>query len=228
LIQQKPSASKTGKGPDLGKPVKIAAATLLLAVVVWTLWPSSLADVTNLGSRGTSIVAFGDSLTAGYGATTEESYPAKLASMIGEEVVNAGVSGDTTESARERLEMDVLSRTPRIVIVGLGGNDFLRGVAISDTETNLRTIVRKIQASGAMVVILGYRFPSFKANYEKMYARVAKEEGSFLIPDLLDGITSDRELKSDEIHPNARGYQLMAERVAGEMRKLIAKANAAK
>ncbi|HXI13300.1 MAG TPA: arylesterase [Thermoanaerobaculia bacterium] len=218
-------AARSGKKAVPVQPKKLAAGAVLLALTAWIFWPSPLANLTNLRSRGSSLIAFGDSLTAGYGATLPEAYPARLSSMIGAEVINAGVSGDTTESARERLDRDVLSREPRIVIVGLGGNDFLRAVAIAETESNLRTIVRKIHSAGSMVVLLGYRFPSFKANYEAMYERVAEEEGALLIPDLLDGITSNRALKSDEIHPNARGYQLMAERIAGPLRKLIGKAD---
>ena len=79
-----------------------------------------------------------------------------------------------------------------------------------------------------MVVLLGFNFPSLSANYEKMYERVASEEGCLLIPRLLRGIITDPSLKSDEIHPNARGYQIMAERVAGPCKKLISKANAAR
>jgi lysophospholipase L1-like esterase len=184
--------------------------------------------VANLGSRGTGVIAFGDSLTAGYGAQQGEDYPSKLSSLLGTTVINAGVSGDTTESALARLDNDVLTRGPRIVIVGLGGNDFLQGVPIATTERNLRSAVRAIHGAGAMVVILGFRFPTLGASYEKMYANVAGDERCLLIPDLLDGILSNPSLKSDEIHPNARGYQLMAERVAGPCKKLIRKADAAR
>jgi lysophospholipase L1-like esterase len=173
-------------------------------------------------------VAFGDSLTAGYGANAGEDYPSRLSSLVGTSIVNAGVSGDTTEAALARVERDVLAHRPRVVLVGLGGNDYLRGVPIAATEANLRSIIRQIQGSGAMVVVLGFRFPSLNVNYEKMYERVAAEEGALLIPDMLDGILSNPSLKSDEIHPNAKGYQLMAERVAGPYRKLIKKADSAR
>jgi lysophospholipase L1-like esterase len=206
----------------------LTAAGVLLALLAWTLWPSPYSRVANLGSRGTSIIAFGDSLTAGYGAATGDDYPARLTSLIGDTVVNAGVSGDTTEAALVRVDGDVIARNPRIVLVGLGGNDFLHGVDGPSTESHLRTIVRKIQSSGAMVVILGFRFPSITTRYEKIYDRVAREERCLLIPDILHGILNDPALKSDEIHPNARGYQLMAERIAGPVRKLIRKADAAR
>lgn len=203
----------------------VAPAALLVVLAAWLLWPSPYGKVRNLGSRGTNIVAFGDSLTAGYGAGAGEDYPSRVAAIIGKPLINAGVSGDTTEGALARIEPDVLAQDPRIVLVGLGGNDFLRSVPIATTEANLRTIVKRIQGTGAMVVLLGFRFPSLAANYEGMYERVAKEEHCLLIADLLDGILSDSKLKSDEIHPNAKGYQIMADRVAGPLRKLIAKAD---
>jgi acyl-CoA thioesterase I len=198
---------------------------LLLIGIIWALWPWRWSNVANLDSHGSAIVALGDSLTAGYGAVAGEDYPDQLAKRIGSPVLNAGVSGDTTAAALARLETDVLSRDPRIVIIGLGANDYLRGSPISATEASLRTVIQRIRGAGAMVVLLGFRFPGFNANYEAMYARVAKEERALLIPDLLHGILTDPALKSDEIHPNGRGYGLMAERIAGPLKKLISHAN---
>jgi acyl-CoA thioesterase-1 len=205
--------------------IPVAVVLLLLIIIAW---PSPYAKVRNLDSRGANLIAFGDSLTAGYGAGAGADYPARLSALIGEPVINAGVSGDTTGSALARLEADVLARDPRIVIVGLGGNDFLGGVPIASTEVNLREIVRKIEGAGAMVVLLGFRFPSLTADYEAMYKRVAKEERCLLVAGVLRSILTDQSLKSDAIHPNARGYQLMAERVSGPCKKLIARANRAR
>ena len=207
---------------------KAALSAGILAVALWAFWPSQVSGVKNLSAGGTGVVAFGDSLTAGYGAGPGEDYPARLAAMIGREVINAGVSGDTTGSAAARLDTDVLALNPRIVIIGLGGNDFLQSAPIATTEANLRGIIERIQGAGAMVVVLGFRFPSITASYETMYERVARDTVSMLIPDLLDGILRDSKLKSDEIHPNGRGYQLMAERVAGPLRKLIRKADSSR
>jgi acyl-CoA thioesterase-1 len=202
----------------------IAVAVAIAILAVWALWPSPYARVKNLDSRGTNVIAFGDSLTAGYGAGEGEDYPSKLTAMSGVPVLNAGRSGDTTESALRRLEEDVLERDPRIVIVGLGGNDYLRGEPIASTEANLRAIVRKIQDRGAMVVLLGFRFPSLNANYEEMYERVAGEERCLLVDRSLKGILTNPKLRSDSIHPNAQGYALMAERIAPPLQKLLAKA----
>jgi len=206
---------------------QIVVAAVTLVLVVWWLWPSGLRGVKNLDSSGSAIIAFGDSLTAGYGAAETEAYPAQLSRTSGLTVGNAGVSGDTTESALARIDK-VLSQQPRIAIVGLGGNDFLRSVPIASTESNLRTIVKRLQGAGAMVVVLGFQFPSLSANYEKMYERVAEEEGCLLIGDVLDGILSDPKLKSDEIHPNAKGYGVLAERVEQPLKALIKKADASR
>jgi acyl-CoA thioesterase I len=207
-----------------GRKLQIAVAVAVAVLLAWIFWPSASSRVTNLDSRGTALVAFGDSLTAGYGASPGEDYPTRLGTAMSQPVVNAGRSGDTSESALGRLESDVLATNPRLVIVGLGGNDFLRGEPITRTEANLRAIVKRIQGAGAMVVLLGFEFPSLGANYGNMYARVAKEEGCLLVEDVMDGILNDRSLKSDEIHPNAKGYALMAERIEGPVKDLLAKA----
>lgn len=195
-------------------------------VAVWLLWPSPYSRVKNLESPGSSIITFGDSLTAGYGAAAGEDYPSGMSQRIGTAVVNAGISGDTTQSALARVDADVLAASPRIVVVGLGGNDYLGGVPMATTEANLRAIVKKIQDARAMVVLLGFTFPSLTADYEAMYKRVAKDEGCLLVPNVMKGILRDPALKSDEIHPNARGYALMAERIAPPVGKLLKKADA--
>jgi acyl-CoA thioesterase-1 len=205
----------------------IALAVVLLLLIV-VARPSPYSKVRNLDSRGANVIAFGDSLTAGYGAPPGEDYPSRLSALIGQPVINAGVSGDTTESALARIDADVLAKDPRIVIVGLGGNDFLQSVPIAATEANLRTLVGKIEGAGAMVVLLGFRFPSLSVDYEAMYERVAKDEHCLLVRRITRNILNDPTLKSDAIHPNGRGYQLMAERVAGPCKKLIARADRAR
>lgn len=210
----------TGSSARSNSRTPIAIAVVVAALVAaWLLWPT--ASVKNRDSRGRTIVAFGDSLTAGYGAGEGEDYPTKLSALIGTPVINAGVSGNTTQQALVRIDEDVLAHDPKLVIIGLGGNDFLQRMPLSQAESNLRSIIRAIQARGAMVILLGFRFPSFQENYEAMYERVAEEEAALLVPDLLDGILSDPSLKSDDIHPNGRGYALMAERIAPACKRLL-------
>ncbi|MBV9497318.1 MAG: arylesterase [Acidobacteria bacterium] len=203
---------------------QIAAAAAVAVVLVWMLWPSGLSRVKNLDSPNRNIIAFGDSLTYGYGAQPGEDWPSRLSAALGKPIVNAGVNGDTTTSALARLDADVLSQDPRIVIVGLGGNDFLSNTSPATTEANLREIVRRIQAARGIVVLLSFKFPSFNADYDAMYTRIAKSERCYLIPGILSGILTDQSLKSDEIHPNAKGYALMASRMEKPMRKLLGRA----
>ena len=206
----------------------IPVALVVIAALGWMLWPSPYGKVRNLTSGGTDVIAFGDSLTSGYGAAKGEDWPTVLSDLIDEPIINAGRSGDTTDTALARLDDDVLSRDPRVVIVGLGGNDYLQGTSIATTEKNLREIVRRIQEAGAMVVLLGFEFPSFKADYESMYERVADDERCLLVEGTLSGILTDQTLKSDAIHPNAKGYALMAERLAKPARRLLDEAAAAR
>src|SRR5215212_11260441 len=109
---------------NLAKLALVAAGVAIAIGAIVALRPMR---VRNIASRGSAIIAFGDSLTAGYGANPGEDYPSRLSTMIGATIVNAGVNGDTTESALARVDADVLARDPRIVLVGLGGNDLLRG-----------------------------------------------------------------------------------------------------
>ena len=197
-------------------------AALVLAFAAFVAWRHfSIGNVRNLDSRGSNVIAFGDSLTAGYGAKAGEDYPSRVSAATGITVINAGISGDTTENALARLDKDVLSRDPRIVIAGLGGNDYLQSIPIATTEANLRSIIEKIEAGGAAVILLGFSFPSLNADYAGMYKRVAKDERCLFVSNVLSGILTNPDLKSDEVHPNARGYQLMADRVAAPLQKLL-------
>lgn len=207
--------------------VAAAAAVAVVALAV-LLRPSPYSKVKNLDSRGSAVIAFGDSLTAGYGVSEDANYPSRLSALTGVAIENAGVSGDTTAAALARLDDDVLVRNPRLVLVGLGGNDYLRGVPIETTEENLRTIARRIQGEGAMVLLIGFSFPSLTADYATMYERVAGEEGCLLIPRALKGILTKDELKVDAVHPNAKGYEIMVERLEGPFTTLLRKADAAR
>jgi acyl-CoA thioesterase I len=136
-------------------------------------------------------------------------------------VVNAGVSGDTTEDALVRLDRDVLSRAPKLVLVALGGNDFLRQRPLKETFHNLDEIVRRIQEKGAMVVVAGVRSGLFGGPAGAEYKKLARRRRAALIPDLLDGVFGHPSLMSDGIHPNDAGYALVAERVRRVLEPLL-------
>ena len=163
-------------------------------------------------AAGQRIVAFGDSLTYGTGASSGMDYPSQLSKIISRPVINAGRPGDTTSSALQRLEKDVLAYSPDIVLITLGGNDLKNGVDADTAFKNLKMIVNLIHNQGARVIIGGLHFPFRDRGYGRGYRKLADETGAVLIPHILEGIMGSRDLMSDPIHPNDAGYKIMAER----------------
>ncbi len=152
---------------------------------------NQLSHITNLNrGAGQNIIVLGDSITAGYGLNTEQAYPYLLSQKLNLPILNRGVSGDKTADGLARLSADVLAQEPWIVMIALGGNDFLKKVPKRETEENLRKIITKIQAQQAITVLLGMNLGLFKDEYRDLYQRVAQETGSYLIPQVLKGINS--------------------------------------
>jgi len=127
----------------------------------------------------------------------------------------------------ERLSESVLHINPRLVIVLLGGNDFLRQLPRAESKRNLAEIVRRIQQQGAMVAIAGIKLGLFTDEFAAIYEDTAKEFGALYIPQVMQGILSDAKLKSDPIHPNNAGYRLIAERIAEKVKPLLREADRA-
>ncbi|TRO80620.1 arylesterase [Desulfuromonas acetexigens] len=166
------------------------------------------------------ILAFGDSLTHGTGAGAEETYPAVLAGLLGREVVNAGVPGEVAAAGLKRLPELLAEYQPALVILCHGGNDFLRRLDREVLIGNLREMIALCQESGAEVLLVGVPQVGLFLSADPLYGELAEE---FALPyeeKILAKILSERELKSDQIHPNGRGYALLAEKLAA----LIAKA----
>ena len=187
------------------------------------------APVTAQGER--VIVAFGDSLTAGYGVAPEESYPALLGARLRAEglpyrVVNAGVSGDTTAGGLRRVDW-ALKLRPEIALVELGANDALRGQDLETTRANLDAIVARFEAGGARVLLLGMRLPPnyggrYAAAFERVYTDVARDRKVPLMPFFLDGVGAVGRLNQpDGIHPTAEGYRLIVERLWSHLKPLL-------
>jgi acyl-CoA hydrolase len=177
--------------------------------------------IENRGSQGSTIVCFGDSLTAGSGADEGKDYPSVLRSKVSLPVINAGYPGDTTGDALKRLESDVFTQDPKIVIVTLGANDFLRQVSMRETWKNVEAIVDKIQAHGAMVVWAEVQIGFWGDSYLHDFKKMARQKHFVLIPNILKGIMFDPSLKYDQIHPNSKGYQIMAERIYKRIEPLL-------
>ncbi len=198
----------------------IAAIAAILIVGVRIVRPTA-PDIRNAEPLGTTLIAFGDSLTYGTGSGKGRDYPTRLSEMLGLPVANAGIPGDTTASALRRLEADVLTRSPRIVFITLGGNDLKNGVSREKAFRNLRSIVEAIQSEGALVVLGGIDIPFWGRGFAQAYRDLARETGAVLIPNIFDGIMGNRRLMSDSIHPNAAGYALMAEKFYEAVRPYV-------
>lgn len=179
------------------------------------------AKVTNRDSRGTEIVCFGDSLTEGFGAGKGEDYPSVLRARTNLPVINAGVSGDTTGSALERLEKDIFPHDPKIVIITLGGNDVLNGVDWRETLANAEKIVDRIQQRGAVVVWAAVRTGILTDPIHDGLKKLALQKHFVFIPDILRGILLDPRYKYDRIHPNGDGYELMADRIYQKIKPFL-------
>ena len=165
------------------------------------------------------IVAFGDSLTYGTGAAESESYPAVLAQLIGRRVVRAGVPGEVTAQGLVRLPQVIEEHRPALVIVCLGGNDMLRKLDEAQIRSNLRQIIRTLRERGIAVVLVGVPKPALLTSAAAFYGELAKEHRIPYEGKILNHIMHQLDLRSDAIHPNAKGYRRMAEAIAELLRE---------
>lgn len=179
---------------------------------------------------GPLVVFLGDSLTAGYGLTPEQAFPALIGDALAREghpihVVNAGVSGDTSAGGLRRVSW-VLSQKPTVLVVELGANDGLRGQA-AELEQNLAAIVEKARAAGAKVLLLGMKLPpNYGHDYTKSFAAaypdLARRLDVPLVPFLLEGVAGRPELnQQDGLHPNAAGQRIVAANVLPRLREVL-------
>ena len=168
------------------------------------------------------VLAFGDSLTYGTGASAPESYPAVLERLIGRKVVVAGVPGEVSATGLERLSEALEQTQPKLLILCHGGNDFLRKLPETQAAANVRAMVKLARDKGVDVVLLGVPKLGLTGSPAGFYAEIAKE---FRIPydgDVLKTVLTDNALKSDWVHPNAKGYA----RIAGSLAELLKRAKA--
>jgi acyl-CoA thioesterase-1 len=180
------------------------------------------------------IVAFGDSLTAGYGLTPQESYPALLQKMLDAdgfkyEVVNAGESGGTSAGGVRRVDWALDAGNVRFLILELGANDFLRGQPVAETKKNLAAIIERAQSRNVEVLLAGMLTTTeFGRDYEReisdAYRSLAAEHKITLIPFFLEGVAGiDKLNQDDRIHPNAEGTRLVAANVYSHLKPLLEK-----
>lgn len=193
-----------------------AMRRMLLAVIVGVLLAGCSADKDRLPLLGSdaTILAFGDSLTFGTGASSGESYPQVLAELTGRKVINAGVPGETTADGLARLPRVLEETQPDLVILCLGGNDFLRRLDPAQTRSNLTRMIQMIRGANLPLVLVAVPQLRFLSSSDPLYLELAKELKLPLENEVLADVLHDRDLKSDPIHPNAKGYRHMAEAIA--------------
>ena len=194
--------------------------------------PAAAPVVDKSAASEITIVAMGDSLTAGYGVPEEEAYPAKLERRLRQEgyncrVVNAGVSGETTSDALSRLEW-VLSMNPDIIIFESGANDGLRGINPAVPRKNIDKILTRLQEKGVVTIFVGMKMvislgPAYVADFNAIYPDLAKKHKVLFMPFFLGGVAGKPGLNQDDsLHPKAAGYDIIVENILPLARQAIA------
>ncbi|MDB6029130.1 MAG: putative lipase, GDSL-type [Verrucomicrobiales bacterium] len=158
-------------------------------------------------------IAYGDSLTSGYGAADGNDYPAVLSRTLGIPIRNFGVAGDTTEMGLKRVE-EAAKIQPRVVLLCLGGNDGLQRMSSDEMFSNLRQMIRVFHQSGSFVILIGVRSVSLLDSNHSGFKKLANEEKVLYVSNILDGVFGSPSLMSDQVHPNDAGYKAIAERLA--------------
>lgn len=201
---------------------KIGFSSLMIAAALTLAACSDHDDVVKLENNST-IVAFGDSLTYGHGALSDDdTYPSQLEKITGYTVINAGVNGDTAHAGVKRIRKVVQEHNPELVLVSLGGNDMLRKQD-KELEANLSAIVEYLISRNIQVVLIAEPQPSIaflvnSLNDAEVYQTVAKKYNIPLIENVFSKYLSEYKYKSDTIHLNSEGYELVAEDVAKELK----------
>ncbi|MEN8170161.1 MAG: arylesterase [Pseudomonadota bacterium] len=165
------------------------------------------------------ILAFGDSLTYGTGTTEESSYPAMLEQLSGRQVINAGIPGELSAGGLARLADTLEEHQPQLLILCLGGNDMLRQKSVQEVEKNLEEMVTISRELGVPVLLLGVPRPAiFSLQSAPFYYTLADRLQLLLEAEIIPEVLSDRELRSDQIHPNTEGYRLLARAVFNKLK----------
>ena len=204
--------------PSTTVPIAGVPRRALLAGLLAGVWLAGCRKAVKLSAipAGQTVLAFGDSVTYGTGAARGEDWPSLLAQTTGWKVVNAGIPGDTAANGKGRIQALLDEHRPVLVVLEIGGNDFLRRVAATTVKEDIRQLIKTSLQSGAQVVLVAVPELSLmglvagKPSDSPIYAELADEENVSLVPEVFSDTLSRPEWCADRIHPNARGYQHMA------------------
>ncbi|MBE9608623.1 arylesterase [Chitinilyticum piscinae] len=171
-------------------------------------------------AQGATILAFGDSLTYGIGAENGADYPSRLAAQLGHPVINAGIPGETTAEGLARLPTTLNETRPALVLLCLGGNDFLQRKPEAETQRNLDAMLALLASRKVPVLLIGVPKLGFGLDTPPLYQALAEQHQVPLNDTALASILGRQQLKSDLVHPNAQGYQILADELASQLREL--------
>ncbi len=198
----------------------LVLGTLFVVVAIGAYFLLPTAPIKNYPSAGTDVIAFGDSLVYGQGASEGKSFVPLLSQAIGRPIINLGVPGDTTAQGLARInELDKYK--PQVVLLLLGGNDYLKRVPQEETFANLAKIIADIQSRGAVVILLGVRGGLLNDHFDEEFQKLADTYHTAYVPDVLDGLLGEKQYMSDQVHPNDAGYAIIAARIAPVLKKLL-------
>jgi lysophospholipase L1-like esterase len=204
--------------PNRAWSLAVGGIILVGAGVLWYATRSE--PIVNYPSSGTDVIAYGDSLVEGVGSSAGSDFVTLLAAKIGEPIVNLGHSGDTTADGLARIQ-SLDAYHPKVVVLLLGGNDYLKKVPVAETEKNLGVIIQNIQSRGAIVLLLGVRGGLLNDHFDAMFTRLRDTYHTAFVSDVLSGLLGNNAYMSDEVHPNNAGYALIAARVYPVLRSLL-------
>ncbi|TCK08260.1 lysophospholipase L1-like esterase [Marinobacterium mangrovicola] len=186
--------------------------SLVLGLAVFVLAGCSDEKLSPLGDYA-RILAFGDSLTAGYGVSSEQSYPSVLAELSGREVINAGISGEETSEGVSRLATLLERESPELLILFEGGNDILRNRNLAQTKSNLAQMIEQARAADIQVMLVGVPQKSLFSSAAPFYAELAEEYDLAYLEGTVAELLREPAYKSDQVHFNAEGYRRLAQAI---------------
>ena len=204
----------------MSKQLIIGSVIAIVAIFTFITLRDNSPSITNYPSDGETIVAFGDSLVEGLGTSRGNDFVTLLSEMVGEPIVNLGRSGDTTEFALTRVG-SVIEQNPKIVILLVGGNDFIQKIPEETTYNNLSKIIQTIQDSGAIVVLLGVQEGLLRDQFKKEFKQLRDEYKTAYVSNVLEDLIGHSEFMYDSIHPNDKGHKVIADRVYLVIKELL-------